>query len=137
CQLQPTIDRLWDAVRIQPDPAAEERLYVRRRVEVEEGAPFQEEVALLRKEERKSGEVHLPLIDLGLREVRVDREVGAEVRREVVIQIDADVGGSLPLDRRIATGSLRELSDDIRSNVQPESLAHVVDPDQETRVRHT
>ena len=39
---------------------------------------FEEERALLRKEQREPRQVHLPLIDLRLREVGVQRHVGAQ-----------------------------------------------------------
>ncbi len=48
--------------------------------EVEDAAPLEEEVALLGEEQAEAREVHLLLVDLHLREVGVDGEVGGQVR---------------------------------------------------------
>ena len=48
--------------------------------EIEHAAPFEEEVALLGKEQAEAREVDLLLVDLDLREVGVDGEVGGQVR---------------------------------------------------------
>jgi hypothetical protein len=48
----------------------------------------------------EAGEVDLPLIDLGLGEVGIHREIGSQPRREVVEQIDAGV--ALVVSLRIA-----------------------------------
>ena len=48
--------------------------------EVEHAAAFEEEVALLGKEQVEARQVDLLLVDLDLREVGVDGEVGGEVR---------------------------------------------------------
>ena len=65
--------------------------------------PKSKNVAPSRKKSRFSGknseklrEVDLPLIDLGLREVGVDRQVRAQARRRVVEDIDAGVRASDP-----------------------------------------
>ncbi len=59
--------------------------------EVEDAAPFEEEVALLGEEEGEAREVHLLLVDLHLREVGVHGEVGGEVRRDRVLHVAADL----------------------------------------------
>src|SRR6185436_13485860 len=75
---------------------------------VEERRTVEEEVALLRIEQREAGEVHLPLVHLGLREVGVDRQVRAERRRRVIEKIDARLARSgrfLPACWRILRAS--------------------------------
>ena len=56
--------------------------------EVEDAAPFEEEIALLREEQAEARQVHLLLVDFDLREVGVDREVGGEVRGDAVLRVD-------------------------------------------------
>ena len=84
-----------DAAAVQADaPAVEQR---RRAVavpllpsgaaaaEVEDAAPFEEEVALLREEEAEARQVDLLLVDLDLREVGVDRDVRRQIGRDAVL----------------------------------------------------
>ena len=91
-----------DAAAIEPDAAAVKQ---RRRdavpsapaeshaaAELEDAAAFQEEIALLRKAQRKARQVDLLLVDFDLREVGVVGEVGGQVRRDAVLQIAAEVG---------------------------------------------
>ena len=79
---------------VQADPAREERqqrvVVGSRALEVEESGAVEEEIALLGEELRKALEVREPLIDLRLREIGVDRQVGPDARRRVV---DAAVVG--------------------------------------------
>ena len=51
----------------------------------------EEELALLRKEQREPRQVGAPLVHFGLGEVGVEREVGLERRRDVVERIEPDV----------------------------------------------
>jgi len=91
------------AVGVEADAAREERddgdvavgdvLEAR---EVEKRGAFEKEPALLGKEQRVLREIDLPLIDFGLREVRVDGEIGAQRRRDAVVQ----VGASIRIGRR-------------------------------------
>jgi hypothetical protein len=64
---------------------------------------LQEEVALLGKEEGEAGQVELAVVDLGLREVRVEGEAGGEGRREVVAQVAARV--PVPLRARLVVSA--------------------------------
>src|SRR5207237_377409 len=63
--------------------------------EVEERRAVEEEVALLRVEQREARQVYLPLIDLGLCEVGVDRQVRAQRRRRIVKEVDARIAGAV------------------------------------------
>ena len=58
--------------------------------EVEDAAALEEEVALLREEQAEAREVDLLLVDLDLREVGVDGEVGGQVRRDAVLDVAAE-----------------------------------------------
>ena len=97
-ELGAEVDPLRTRVGAEADAAAEERLHLLGAQavaagagEVEEGGAVEEEVAPLGKEQREARQVDLALIDLGLREVGVDREVGAQARRRVVEEVDAGV----------------------------------------------
>ena len=82
-QLAAEVDALLRAGRfVQPDSPAVKR---RERAadgepaaEVEERRTVEEEVALLREEQGEASEVDLALIDLGLGEVGIDREIGSQ-----------------------------------------------------------
>ena len=95
-ELRSEVDLLRCGVSAEPDAPAEERLNLRTAGavarEVEERRAVEEEVAALGEEEREAREVDLPLIDLGLREVGVDRQVRADSRRRVVEEIEPGVG---------------------------------------------
>ena len=99
-------------VGVQPDPPAVEH---RRRIrglrrahlragatagEIEHAAALEKEVTLLGKEQAESREVDLLLVDLHLREVGVDGEVGGQVRRDAVLHIAANIAIEVVLDRR-------------------------------------
>ncbi len=97
-ELGAEVDPLRPRVGAQADAAAEERLHLLGAQavaagagEVEERGAVEEEVAPLGKEEGEAREVDLALIDLGLREVGVDRQVGAQAGRRVVEEVDAGV----------------------------------------------
>ena len=59
---------------------------------------LEKEVALLGKEQTEARQVDLLLVDLDLREVGVDGEVGGDVLRDAVLQVAADAGRSRSLD---------------------------------------
>ena len=61
------------------------------RAELEDAPSLEEELALLRKEQVESRQVHLLLVDLDLREVGVVGEVGGEALGDAVLHVDADV----------------------------------------------
>ena len=60
--------------------------------EVEERGAVEEEVTPLGEEQGKARQVHLALIDLGLGEVGIDREVRPKERRGVVEEVDPRTG---------------------------------------------
>jgi hypothetical protein len=97
----PTVDR-DHAAAIEPDAPAVEQV---RRVapaaglpaaagpaaaEVEDAAALEEEVALLREEQAEARQVDLLLVDLDLREVGVDGEVGRQVGGDAVLEVAAE-----------------------------------------------
>ena len=59
--------------------------------ELEDAAPLEEELPLLREEQVEAGEVHLLLVHLDLGEVGVVGEVRGEAPGNAVLQIDADL----------------------------------------------
>ena len=78
----------------EPDPAAEEQVHVPLeplRAHRELTRVLQEEIAFLREEERKPRKVHLLLVDLGLGEVGVQREVEREPGAHAVLHVEAGV----------------------------------------------
>ena len=68
--------------------------------EVEHPAPFEEELALLRKLQVEARQVDLLLIRFDLCKVRVVGEVHRKVLREPVLDVHADVGAGVVDDRR-------------------------------------
>jgi hypothetical protein len=62
--------RLKNRYGVSPEPAPSRRWRAGKR---ERAEPFEEEVALLGKEQVEAGQVDLLLVDLDLREVGVDR----------------------------------------------------------------
>ena len=64
--------------------------------------PFEEEVALLGKEQAEARQVDLLQVFLDLREVGVDGDVGGEAARQPVLEVDADVAGAVVAERRAA-----------------------------------
>ena len=60
--------------------------------ELEDVGLAQEEVALLGEEQAEAREIHLPVVDLGGREVRVDRQRGVQLRRELVDEVERRLG---------------------------------------------
>ena len=81
-----------------PGSAAAARAAAR---EVEHAAAFEEELALLRQEQVEARQVDLLLVDLDLREVGVDGEVGGEIRGDAVLHVAADVAVLVVRRRRI------------------------------------
>ena len=67
----------------------------------EDAPPLEEELALLREEEREAGQVHLPLVHLHLREVGVQGEVGGQVLGDAVLDVDAGRAATLVVQRRV------------------------------------
>ena len=104
------VDFLRQAVLVQTDPPAEERLHSDVRllpatpeIEIEERRAVQEEVAFLWKKQGKPREVHQPLIDFRLREVGIDGQVRPQARCHVVEEVDSHVGGAGERSRRLAS----------------------------------
>ena len=78
----------------QADAAAEEQVAQPLEALVadrERAGVLEEEVALLREEQREAGEVHLLLVDFRLGEVGVDRDVEGEAGLEAVLHVEPDV----------------------------------------------
>jgi hypothetical protein len=123
---------------VQADAAREERqqrvVVGSRALEVKESGAVEEKVALLGKKLRKALEVREPLIDLRLREVGVDCQVGADARRWVVEDIGADVH---VVDRARAAAARRRVrsAQQVRLEVEPSRLGDVVEANQQTCVR--
>jgi hypothetical protein len=100
CNLGSDVDLLRRPELVQPDAPAEEGIdqqIVRpaRAGEVEECGAVEEEVAALGKKQREPGQVDLALIDLGLREIGVDGQIGADARRHVVEEVETGVAVAL------------------------------------------
>ena len=94
-----------------------------------------EEVPLLRKEERKAGQVDLLLVDLDLGEVRVVREVERQPRRDPELHVEPDVGlaACAPfLDQRPRL----VLHERVGLHPQVESRPHAPESGQRPRLRH-
>ena len=139
-EFRAVVDGLWCARRGQPDPAAEKRVHdeiaTERTAEREVRRAVQEEIALLRKEQRVPREVHLALVDLRLGEIGVDREHAAQPRRRVVEDVHARFGifrdaGIAAARRRLAGGER------VGFHVEPVSLADVSNSGHEPGVRHS
>ena len=62
--------------------------------EAEDALPFEKELALLGKEETESRQVDLLLVGLDLGEVGVVGQVGGQILRDAVLDVDADVAAA-------------------------------------------
>ena len=95
-ELAAVVDGLRRAAGGESNASAEERVddevAAERAAKRKERRPVEEEVSLLGKEQREAGEIHLPLIDLGLREVGVHGEDAAQAGRRTVEHIDTGIG---------------------------------------------
>src|SRR5687767_2387138 len=80
-------DRNRFAVRADADAPAEEQVDFTGIADGEEAGVLEKEGALLGKEQIEAIEVHLLVVDLDLREVRVDGGIEHEARRQAVFQI--------------------------------------------------
>src|SRR3989442_8506505 len=85
----PGEDRHRRTTRVEADAARVEQLHPARRPQVELPARFEEELALLGKEERKSGEIDDLLVGFYLREVGADRDVRGQRRRDAQLSVDS------------------------------------------------
>src|SRR5205814_7972656 len=84
----PREDRHRRTTRVEADAARVEQLHPARRPQVELPARFEEELALLGKEEGKSGEVDDLLVGFYLREVGADRDVRGQRRCAAELGVD-------------------------------------------------
>src|SRR5207244_10950703 len=84
----PCEDRHRRTPRVEADAARVEQLHPARRPQVELPARFEEKLALLGKEERKSGEIDDLLVGFYLREVGADRDVRGQRRRDAELGVD-------------------------------------------------
>src|SRR6185312_287101 len=78
-----------DVARVERGETAVEVAVHVAAVEGEEAAAVQEELALLREEQREAAQVYLLRIRFGLGEVRIDRQRPFQLRREVVFHLAA------------------------------------------------
>ncbi len=99
---------------LEPDPAREEDVEqvdlalvaaAVGRAEVEDAGVLEEEVPLLREEEREAREVHLLLVDLDLGEVGVVGEVGGERLRDTHLGVEPGLGVVLAIVVDVRPGS--------------------------------
>src|SRR5213592_3326571 len=84
----PGEDRHRRTARVEADAARVEQLHPARRPQVELPARFEEKLALLGKEERKSGEIDDLLVGFYLREVGADRDVRGQGRSDAELGVD-------------------------------------------------
>src|SRR5437773_2082320 len=84
----PREDRHRRTTRVEAEAARVEQLHPARRPQVELPARFEEELALLGKEEGKSGEVDDLLVGFYLREVGADRDVRGQRRCDAELSVD-------------------------------------------------
>ena len=85
---------------------------------------------LLGKEEAESCEVHLLFISLDLGEVGVDREVGYEVLRHAVFQIESDVATPRVGDLRHRGAVTRHIGDRVRLDLEATASVRYLDSDE-------
>ena len=142
--LRAEVDLLWGAVGAQPDTAAVERQDAITAAEVplatgtrkvEEGRAVQKEIPALLKEQREAREVHLPLIDFGLGEVRIDREIGSQQWRRIVEEVEprarVEVRG-----RAASAGRCLGCEEAVRLDVETAALRDVADAGHQAGVVH-
>src|SRR5207247_9947160 len=91
----PCEDRHRRTTRVEADAARVEQLHAARRPQVELPARFEEKLALLGKEERKSGEIDDLLVGFHLREVGADRDVRGQRRRDAQLGVDSALAAEI------------------------------------------
>ena len=97
---------------------------------VKDPAPFEEEVTLLGEKEAEAREVDLLLVDLHLREVGVDREVGRQVRRDRVFGVAADPAPEIVGDRGGPHAIRLQARDDVRFELEIQPRGREIETDQ-------
>ena len=102
--------------------------------EVEDAAPFQEELALLGEEQAEAGQVHLLLVRLDLREVGVPGEVGGEVLGQAVLDVEADI--PIQFGRWVGVDDGRGSADGVRLDVEDVALVGQLQTHQHGGVGH-
>ena len=140
------------AGRREADPPREKQVHLLRRTELEDRRVLEKERPLLREEQIEAREVHLFLIRFHLREVRIHREIGGEVRPHAPLHVEADVAvakrvhladhlirhdGVIPVDRPERVG--RDLEIAARRQIKPAQLRrrrHPVDVEPAAHGRH-
>ena len=98
--------------------------------EAEDPLPFEEELALLREEERETGQVDLPLVHFHLREIRVVGEVGRQVLGDPVLDVDPAVAAPLVDDRRARRPIRHQTRDGIRLDLEGAARRRRLEADQ-------
>src|SRR3989442_5823716 len=89
----------WFAFRRETDAATEEQLQIARiaiaaahvGAKLKQAQVFAEKFALLGKEKWKPGNVHDLLINVRLREIRMDRKVSSQTRSDAILHIHAGI----------------------------------------------
>ena len=124
------------AVLVAADGAREEGNELRaaaRRAELEEAGVLEEEVALLREEQREAIQVDLPPIDLGLGEVGVEGELQLQRGRDPPGGVPAQgpqQGGVLLPRALLPEGALG-----VGDQVQPQALVHAAHAQEQPALR--
>ena len=100
---------------------------------VEVAGALEKEVAFFWEEQREPCQVDLAVVHFGLGEVGVDGDVGAQLRRQVVEQVQAfaaleDTGGW-------TAGLVQKVTEDVGLDVEPVALADVAEANDAAR-RH-
>ena len=81
--------------------------------ELEDVEVLQEKIAFFGEEETESGEIDLKLVCFYLRKVRVVGEVGSQVLRDPVLDVEPDVAAGFVRHRWHRRGVGRHVSDDV------------------------
>src|SRR5881396_1368774 len=91
----PGEDRHRRTARVEADAARVEQLHPAGRPQVELPARFEEKLALLGKEERKSGEIDDLLVGFYLREVGAGGDVRSQRRRDAELGVDSALAAEI------------------------------------------
>ena len=96
--------------------------------------PFEEELALLRKQQAEPRQVHLLLVHFDLREVGVHRDVRGQVRGDAVLHVDAGVALPTSFDTAgVRSTSVVTLRDAVRLQLDVLARRRQVEADQRRR----
>ena len=104
--------------------------------EVEDAAPLEKELPLLREEQVEAGEVHLLLVHLDLGEVGVVGEVRGEAPGDAVFQVDAHLAVARPARGGTSPRVGGHAADGVRLDLQARARGRRLQADQRARRRH-